>query len=91
MIALTTSAIYTAAMAVTGLGLGVASLTWPQIHEGPVPPLMTLIGVSFVFDLALMGAAARGWTDVMPMNGRIVGFLAGALIYLGVRLALAPT
>jgi hypothetical protein len=25
----------------------------------------------------------------MPMNGRIVGFFAGALIYLGSRLALA--
>ena len=89
MIRLTTSLIYTAAMAATGLALGLASLSWPEIHNGPVPPLMTLIGVSFVFDLALMGAAARGWTDVMPMNGRIVGFFAGALIYLGVRLALA--
>ena len=91
MIALTTSVIYTAAMAAAGLALGVGSLAWPEIHDGPVPPLMTLVGVSFVFDLALMGAAARGLTDVMPMNGRIVGFLAGALIYLGVRLALAPT
>ena len=90
MIAPTTSLIYTAAMAAAWLALGVASLAWPEIHDGPVPPLMTLIGVSFVFDLALMGAAARGLTDVMPMNGRIVGFFAGALIYLGVRLALAP-
>ena len=89
MIRLTTSVIYTAAMAAAGLALGIASLTWPEIHEGPVPPLMTLIGVSFVFDIALMGAAARGWTEVMPMNGRIIGFFAGALIYLGARLALA--
>jgi hypothetical protein len=36
-----------------------------------------------------MGAASRGWTDVLQMNGRIVGFFAGALIYLGARLALA--
>ena len=86
---LTTSVIYIAAMAAAGLALGIASLTWPEIHEGPVPPLMTLIGVSFVFDIALMGAAARGWTEVMPMNGRIIGFFAGALIYLGARLALA--
>ena len=89
MIRLTTSVIYTAAMAITGLALGAASLTWPEIHNGPVPPLMTLVGVSFVFDLALMGAAARGWTDVMPMNGRIIGFFSGALIYLGSRLVLA--
>ena len=89
MIRLTTSVIYTAAMAATGLALGVASLAWPVIHDGPVPPLMILIGVSFVFDLALMGAASRGWTDVLQMNGRFVGFFAGALIYLGSRLALA--
>ncbi len=89
MIRLTTSVIYTAAMAATGLALGVATLAWPIINDGPVPPLMSLIGVSFVFDLALMSAAARGWTDVLQMNGRIGGFFAGALIYLGTRLALA--
>jgi hypothetical protein len=89
VIRLTTSLIYAAAMAATGLALGVASLSLPMIHDGPVPPLMTLIGVSFVFDLALMGAASRGWTDVLQMNGRITGFFAGALIYLGTRLALA--
>ena len=89
MIRLTTSVIYTAAMAATGLALGVASLTWPVINDGPVPPLMTLIGLSFVFDLALMGAAARGWTDLLQMNGRIVGFFAGAFIYIGSRLLLA--
>ena len=89
MIRLTTSVIYTAAMAATGLALGVASLAWPVIHDGPVPPLMSLIGVSLLFDLALMSAAARGWTDVLQMNGRIVGFFAGALIYPGSRLALS--
>ena len=89
MIRLTTSIVYGAAMAATGLALGLASLSWPIINYGPVPPLMSLIGVSFVFDLALMGAAARGWTDALPMNGRIIGFFAGALIYLGSRLALA--
>ena len=89
MIRLTTSIVYVAAMAATGLALGLASLSWPIINDGPVPPLMSLIGVSFVFDLALMGAAARGWTDALPMNGRIIGFFAGALIYLGSRLALA--
>jgi len=89
MIRLTTSVIYAAAMAATGLALGVASLAWPVIHDGPVPPLMTLIGVSLVFDLALMSAAARGWTDILQMNGRVIGFFAGALIYLGSRLLLA--
>ncbi len=89
MIRLTTSVIYTAAMAAVGLALGVASLIWPVINDGPVPPLMLLIGVSLVFDLALMRAASLGWAEALQMNGRMIGFFAGALIYLGARLVLA--
>ena len=86
---LTASAIYAAAMAATGLGLGLASLAWPVVHEGPVPPMMALIGVSLLFDIGLLRAAGRGLIDPLPMNGRIIGFFAGALIYLGTRLLLA--
>ena len=31
---------YIGAMALGGVALGVASLRWPVIHDGPVPPLM---------------------------------------------------
>ncbi len=83
------SAIYAAAMPATGLGLGLASLAWPVINDGPVPPLMALISISLLFDLALMNAASRGLIGLLQMNGRIIGFFAGALLYLGARLLLA--
>jgi hypothetical protein len=82
------SAIYAAAMAATGLGLGLASLAWPVINDGPVPPLMALIAISLLFDLALMNAASRGLIGLLQMNGRITGFFAGALLYLGTRVLL---
>jgi hypothetical protein len=89
MIRLTASVIYAAAMTLTGLGLALASLAFPVIHDGPVPPLMALIAISLLFDMALMSAASRGRIDLLQMNGRMVGFFAGALIYLGARLLLA--
>ena len=52
--------IYIGAMVLGGLALAVASLRWPVIHAGPVPPLMWLLCISLVFDLAIMGRAAAG-------------------------------
>lgn len=82
-------ALYAAAMTATGLALGLASLVWPIVNDGPAPPLMVLIGLSLLFDLALMQAADRGRVDPLTMNGRMFGFFCGALVYLGVRLLLA--
>lgn len=83
------SALYSAAMVVMGLALGLASLVWPVVSDGPVPPLMALIGLSLLCDLALMYGADRGRVDLLTMNGRLFGFFGGAFVYLGVRALLA--
>lgn len=78
--------IYIGAMALGGLALALASFRWPVIHDGPVPPLMSLLGVSLVFDLAIMSLAASGKADPLHMNTRLIGFFAGALIYFFLRM-----
>ena len=82
--------IYTAGMVVIGLLLALVSLRYPVINDGPVPPLMSLIALSFIIDFALTSAAGRGQIDPLQMNWRAIGFVAGALVYLGTRLALLP-
>lgn len=73
--------VYIGAMVLSGLGLGLASLRWPAIHDGPVPPLMSLLGVSLVMDLVIMNRAAEGKMEPLQMNERFVGFFLSAILY----------
>ena len=73
--------VYIGAMALGGIGLGLASLRWPAIHEGPVPPLMSLLGVSLVLDLVIMNRANEGKMEPLQMNERFAGFFVGAILY----------
>jgi hypothetical protein len=86
---LTARNIYIAIMVLAGLVLGLASLQLSVIHDGPVPPLMYLIGVSFLIDLPLMNLAAKGRLEPLPIEARFIGVIAAALIYLGLRATLA--
>ena len=88
MIMRDTRVLYVVAMALAGVGLALASLRYPVINDGRVPPLMSLIAISFVFELGVMAAAGRGMPGALSMNARMAGFFAGALLYLGVRLAM---
>jgi hypothetical protein len=80
--------IYVGAMALGGLALALASMRWPGVHDGPVPPLMSLLMISLAFDLVIMNRAAAGKTAPLHMNARVIGFIAGALIYFFLRMAL---
>jgi hypothetical protein len=77
--------IYIALMALAGLALGIASLQFSVIHDGPVPALMILIGISLLIDLPLMFLATEGKIDPLQIEARFIGFIAGALLYMGVR------
>jgi hypothetical protein len=81
MMMFTSRNIYIAAMAVGGLVLGLASLRWPEVNDGPVPPLMSLLIVSLAFDLVIMNRAAAGKAMPLQMSSRLIGFIAGAIIY----------
>ncbi|MDB5544589.1 MAG: hypothetical protein JWO64_1738 [Hyphomicrobiales bacterium] len=86
---LTARNIYIAAMAIGGLALGLASLRWPAVNDGPVPPLMSLLVISLAFDLVIMNRAAAGKAMPLQMSGRLMGFFAGGIIYLLLRTTLA--
>ena len=81
--------VYIGAMALGGIALGFASLRWPVIHDGPVPPLMSLLGISLVMDLVIMNRAAEGKMEPLQMNERFIGFMAGALLYFVLHQSLA--
>ncbi len=80
--------IYIAVMVLAGLILGLASLELSVIHDGPVPPLMYLIIVSFLVDMPLMTLASKGRLEPLQIEVRFIGVIAAALIYLGLRAAL---
>jgi hypothetical protein len=80
---------YIGAMALGGVALGVASLRWPVIHDGPVPPLMSLLMISLVMDLVIMNRAAEGKMEPLQMNERLAGFFAGAILYFVLHQSLA--
>ena len=84
----TTRTIYIGARALGGLVLAIASTRWPAVNDGPVPPLMSLLMVSLAFDLVIMNRAAAGKTAPLHMNTRVIGFVAGALIYCFLRMVL---
>ena len=80
---------YIGTMALGGVGLALASLRWPVINDGPVPPLMSLLGISLVMDLVIMSRAAEGKMEPLQMNERFAGFFAGAILYFVLHQSLA--
>jgi hypothetical protein len=80
--------VYLGAMALGGLALALASVKWPAVNDGAVPPLMSLLMISLAFDLILMNRAKAGLSAPLQMNTRVIGFIAGALIYFFLRKAL---
>jgi len=81
--------IYVGVMALAGVALALASMRWPVINDGPVPPLMSLLAISAIVDVAIMSRAMSGKAEPLQMNARVIGFLAGAVIYFLLRMAIA--
>ncbi len=81
--------IYIGTMALGGVALGAASVHWPVIHDGPVPPMMSLLMISLVMDLVIMNRAAAGQMQPLQMNERLIGFFASAILYFILRMGLA--
>jgi hypothetical protein len=81
--------VYIGAMALGGIALALAALRWPVVNDGPVPPLMSLLGVSLVMDLVIMNRAAEGKMEPLQMNERFIGFFVGAILYFVLHQSLA--
>lgn len=77
--------LYAGAMLAGGLALALASLRWPIVNDGPIPPLMSLLAVSLVFDLVFMNLVAAGKSAPLHMTERFFGFFAGAVLYFATR------
>ena len=74
--------IYIALMLLAGLALGAAVAMKPALASGPVPPVMALLMVSLIIDLAAMALAARRGIEPVSMNARLAGFFGAAIVYL---------
>ncbi len=81
--------IYIAIMVVAGIALALASFKWPIINDGPIPPFMSLLGVSLVMDLVIINRAMAGKANPLTMETRFIGFFASAGLYFVLRLVLA--
>lgn len=77
-----TRKIFLGLMAVTGLAIALLGTVWPAVINGPVPWLVWLLFVSLSFDLAAFQLGDRLDLEPLDMNGRMMGFLTGALIVL---------
>ncbi len=74
--------VYIVLMLLAGLALGVAVAMRPALASGPVPPIMALLMVSLVIDLATMALVSRRGIEPVSMNARLAGFFAAAIVYL---------
>lgn len=78
--------VYIALMLVAGVALGFLVRAKPAIAEGAIPPLLWLLLVSLIIDVAAMAIAASKGDMPIPMNARVAGFIGAALLYTGVTM-----
>lgn len=74
--------VYIVLMLAAGVALGVAASIWPTIANGQIPPLLWLLLVSLVIDVAAMAFAASKGAMPIEMSTRFVGFLGAAGLFL---------
>lgn len=74
--------VYIVLMLIAGVALALASLVWPAIASGQIPPLLWLLLVSLVIDVTAMAIAATRGAMPIEMSTRFVGFLGAAGLYL---------
>ena len=78
--------VYIGLMLVAGVALGVLVRAKPAIGDGPIPPLLWLLLVSLVIDVAAMAILMQKGGSPISMNTRLVGFIGAALLYTGITM-----
>lgn len=73
---------YVALMGAAGIGLALLFKASPSLGE-VVPGLLWLLGASLVFDLVNNQRVSAGQSQPLEMPWRVGGFIAGALLHIG--------
>lgn len=81
--------IYASVMALTGALLALAIHSHPPMGTWPVSPIMMLIGISLLVDIGLLWASSAGRSDLLDLNGRLIGFFTGVALYVIVALTVS--
>ncbi|MFT4097097.1 MAG: hypothetical protein QM651_08220 [Rhodoblastus sp.] len=74
--------VYVPLMCVAGVAVGAYARANPGFAEGSIPPYVWLLGVSLIFDIAVMALATRIGIVPMTMNARAAGFFSGVALYM---------
>ena len=73
---------YVPLMCFAGVVVGGYARAYPEFAHSSVPPYVWLLGVSLVFDLAMMALASRIAIVPLSMNMRVIGFFSGVALYM---------
>ncbi|MCB1534192.1 MAG: hypothetical protein KDJ44_05555 [Rhodoblastus sp.] len=73
---------YVPLMCFAGVVIGGYARAHPEFAQSSVPPYVWLLGVSLVFDLAIMALASRVAVVPLSMNMRVIGFFTGVVLYM---------
>ena len=73
---------YVPLMCFAGVVIGGYARAHPEFAQSSVPPYVWLLGVSLVFDLAIMALASRVAVVPLSMNMRVSGFFTGVVLYM---------
>jgi len=73
---------YVPIMCFAGVVVGGYARAHPEFAEGSMPPYVWLLGVSLVFDLAVMALATRISVIPLTMNARVAEFFSGVALYM---------
>jgi len=73
---------YVPLMCFAGVVVGGYARAHPEFAHSSVSPYVWLLGVSLVFDLAMMALASRIAIVPLSMNMRVIGFFSGVALYM---------
>ena len=74
--------IYVPLMCFAGVVIGGYARANPAFANGSVPPYVWLLGLSLIFDFAMMALAGRIAIVPLTMNTRVFGFMSGVVLYM---------
>lgn len=73
---------YVPIMCFAGVVIGGYARANPAFANSSIPPYVWLLGLSLIFDMAMLALATRVAIVPLSMNARIVGFLSGVVLYM---------
>jgi len=72
--------LYTGAVLVSGIAIGLLVRQYPEWQQTAVPPAAWPFAVSLVIDIIIGQMAAQGRTEPLTMNDRFIAVIGAGLI-----------